>query len=42
MKHKQICSKCGNKMRLIGITDRGYYKYYCNNCYNIQEEEDNN
>lgn len=26
-------------MELFGITDRGYYKYYCNKCYITKEEK---
>ncbi len=30
------CSKCGNKMVMFGVTESGYYKYYCEKCHNIK------
>lgn len=33
-----IC--CGKEVELIGITDRGSYKYYCTICHKIIVAED--
>lgn len=32
------CPKCNTSMELIGMTDRGMSKYYCNNCCTIIED----
>ena len=31
-----ICPNCGNKMEILGITENGTYKYYCNKCHKIK------
>ena len=35
------CPKCNSKMELIGITDKGAWKYYCNYCHTIIEGSKN-
>ena len=38
---KVRCPKCNSKTELIGITDKGMWKYYCNKCCTIIESEKN-
>lgn len=38
---KVKCQECGTSMELIGVTDKGMWKYYCNNCYTITEGSKN-
>lgn len=35
------CINCGELSEFIGVTDKGYYKYYCRKCYTIFTEQKN-
>jgi transposase-like protein len=37
MNAKIKCPKCNSKMELIGVTDKGAWKYYCKSCHTIIE-----
>ena len=34
-----ICEKCNCPMIIIGVTDKGNWKWYCSECYQIIEKK---
>lgn len=33
---KVICPDCGHQMVVFGVSEKGEYKYYCNECNRIE------